>query len=579
MEKGQRAMDIVIGIDLGTSTTEAAVYRDGKPEMIVNLSGDVIIPSAVGVDNDGNWIVGDRARAQLLLSPENTAIEIKRKIGTGEAITIGGTSWTASELSSHILEYVRGYVSKYLGEDVKRAVISVPAYFNEIQRQETMAAGRKAGFEVERILNEPTAAALSYGLDHMEEESHVLVYDLGGGTFDVTLLEMFDGVLEVKASSGDNQLGGKDFDELICSWMVEEFRRKTGIDPQKDSYAMVRMKDEAEKCKRALSTQDSYHILLPALMKKQDSPLDLDLLLTAEQFEKMAVGLLERTHHPIDVVMSDAGISEQEIDRVILVGGATRMPMVAKEIERFIGIRPEKVVNPDYAVAQGAAIQAAMISGEIDPREGLIMTDVNPFSLGVRCSDGFTDDRMSIIIPRNVTIPVTRKETYVTAHDYQTKALIEVYQGESDIATSNHFLGRFEIDDIPAHKIGREGGERIVVSFTYDLNGMLQVEALVAKTGRKASIRIDMMNGDEDDPDARIDVSGWKKSSLASDWRMLLRRAERELKKLEIDEDEDAFDELEEKVYRLKRAILKEDKKGAQAAGAELERLLSESFH
>lgn len=567
-------MSRIIGIDLGTSTTEAAVYRNGRPEMIINYSNEIVTISAVGMDDQGNWVVGERARAQLLLSPENTAIEIKRKIGSGEKISVGGTTWTPSELSARILEYVRSYASKYLGEDIQRAVISVPAYFNEIQRQETMAAGRRAGLIVERILNEPTAAALSYGLDHMDEESHVLVYDLGGGTFDVTLLEMFDGVLEVKASSGDNQLGGKDFDEKICEWMIREFHRKTGVNPSKDPYAMVRIKDEAERCKKMLSTQDSVSILLPALAKKENTPLDLDLELTVSAFEKMTKELLERTHQPIDVVLQDGGISEKEIDRVILVGGATRMPMVTKEIEQYLGIRPEEVVDPDYAVAQGAAIQAAIISGEIDPSEGLLMTDVNPFSLGVRCFDGYTDDRMSVVIPRNATIPVTRKEVYATSFDYQTEALIQVYQGESDTASRNHFLGKFTIGGIPSRRIGRDGGERVEVSFSYDMNGMLKVEAVVSETGRKASIQIDMMNGEEDDPEERIDVSGWKRSTLAPKYRSLLRKAERELKKLEIDEEGEAFDEMEEIVYRLKRAILKEDAPKAEEAGNELGELL-----
>ena len=574
--EGRRKMSGIIGIDLGTSTTEAAIYRNGKAEMILNLSGEAVTPSAVGVDDNGNWIVGDRARAQLLLSPENTAIEVKRKIGSGEMIRIGGASWTPAELSAHILEYVRSYASKYLGEDIRRAVISVPAYFNDIQRQETMAAGRRAGLTVERILNEPTAAALRYGLDHMEEESHVLVFDLGGGTFDVTLLEMFDGVLEVKASSGDNQLGGKDFDECICTWMIREFRQKTGIDPAGDPYAMVRLKEEAEACKKALSTRDSYHILLPAFIKKGDTPLDLDLELSAAGFEQMTEELLKRTHHPIDVVLQDSDITEAQIDRVILVGGATRMPMVSKEIERYLGIRPEEAVDPDYAVAQGSAIQAAMISGEIDPREGLIMTDVNPFSLGVRCFDGISDDCMSVVIPRNVTIPVTRKETYYTSADYQTQALIRVYQGESDIASSNHFLGEFMIEGIPARRIGRMGGGGVPlsVSFSYDLNGMLQVEAVVTETGQKASIRIDMMHGEEDDPDARIDVSGWKNSPAAGPWRTLIRRAERELKKLEIDEEEETFDCIEGIVYRLKKAILMDDKTQAESIARELEDML-----
>lgn len=570
-------MSTVIGIDLGTSTTEAAVYRDGKPEMIFNLSGDVVTPSAVGMDEHGNWVVGERARAQLLLSPENTAIEIKRKIGTSEKIRIGGTVWTPVDLSARILEYVRSYASKFLQEDIRRAVISVPAYFNDIQRQETIAAGKKAGLSVERILNEPTAAALSYGLEHMEEESHILVFDLGGGTFDVTLLEMFDGVLEVKASSGDNQLGGKDFDQALCDWMVGEFREKHGINLAKDLYAMVRIRDEAERCKIALSEQSSYHVQLPALTKKDNIPLDLDLTVTAERFETLTKSLLERTRHPIEVVLQDADITPDEIDRVILAGGATRMPMVSREIERFLGIRPSAAVHPDFAVAEGAAIQAAIISGEINASEGLVMTDVNPFSLGVRCYDGYSFDKMSVVIPRNVTIPVTRTETYSTSFDYQSEALIEVYQGESDIASSNHFLGKFIIGGIPPKRVGREGGQPIAVSFSYDMNGTLQVEAVVGATGKKASIKIDMMNADGSDEGERMDVSDWNQSKLARPYRALIRRSERMLKKLALmgEDEKGQYDLLEDSVYYLKRAILQEDREACRDGEKGLEMMLT----
>lgn len=341
----------IIGIDLGTSTTEAAVIRDGKPVMIVNLDQEIITPSAVGIDNGGNWVIGEKARAQYLLSPDNTAIEVKRKIGTNEKIMLGKQSCTPVALSAKLLEYVRTYVSEYLEEEVTRAVISVPAYFDDIQRQATVRAGMEAGFQVERIINEPTAAALSYGLDHMEEESHILVYDLGGGTFDVTLLEMFDGVLEVKASNGDNRLGGKDFDEKLMDWLNGQFQKKYGVDLRKDMYACVRLKEEAERCKKALSTQESYHVLVPMIIEKAGQPLALDETVTAEQFEELVRELLERTHRPMEVVLADSGILPSEIDRVILVGGSTRMPVVEKDIRDFLNMEPSRAVDPDYAVA------------------------------------------------------------------------------------------------------------------------------------------------------------------------------------------------------------------------------------
>ncbi len=346
-------MSFTIGIDLGTSTTEAAIYRGGKKELIPNPDGAVITPSAVGLDESGNWVVGERARAQALLLPENTALEIKRKTGTDETVRLGKAQYSPVELQSRLLSYVRAYVSEYLGESVERAVISVPAYFNEQQRRETILAGERAGFTVERILNEPTAAALSYGLEHMEEESHVLVYDLGGGTFDVTLLEMFEGVLEVKASGGDNALGGKDFDEALIEHLVSSFQKKTGKNLRKDRRAMARIKDEAERCKIALSEYDSHRVLIPAICVLNGSPAELDETVTREQFEVLTHALLERTHEPIDTVLSDAGIFEDALDLVILVGGSTRMPMVARDILDYLGKEPVHAVHPDYAVGGG----------------------------------------------------------------------------------------------------------------------------------------------------------------------------------------------------------------------------------
>ncbi len=563
-------MSVVIGIDLGTSTTEAAVYRDGRPELIKNFLNEVITPSVVGIDDSGNWVIGERARAQYLLSPENTALEIKRKIGTGETISLGKRKYTPVELSAKILEYVRHYVSEALGEEVTRAVISVPAYFNDTQRTETMLAGRMAGFQVERILNEPTAAALSYGLSHMEEESHVLIYDLGGGTFDVTLLEMFDGVLEVKASSGDNQLGGKDFDQRLVDYLVEKVKKKSGIDLKGNLSAMVRIRDEAEKCKKVLSEADTYQVILPMLAERKGTPVGLEETITRTEFEKMTRDLLDRTHQPLDVVFGDSQISVDDVDHIILVGGSTRMPMVEKDIEDYLQKKPQKSLNPDFAVAEGAAIQGGIIFGNIDEEEGLIMTDVNPYTLGVRVFDGLTTDRMSVVIPRNVTIPTKREEIYSTSADYQTEANIEVYQGESDIATSNHFLGEFVIGGIPS---ARAGKETIRVQFAYDQNGILDVKAVIASTGKSASIQINMMDAaykgkhmggredfedyDEDYDKERIDVSHWKESPIAGRFRTVLRRAEKELKRME----DEVFwiGELEDAIYKLKAAIVRED--------------------
>lgn len=546
-------MDTIIGIDLGTSTTEAAVIRDGKPVMLINPDGEVIIPSAVGIDTDGNWVVGERARAQYLLSPDKTAIEVKRKIGTDEKISLGKQSYTPIALSAKLLEYVKTCASEYLNEEITRAVISVPAYFDDIQRQATVKAGMEAGFQVERIINEPTAAALSYGLEHMEEENHILVYDLGGGTFDVTLLEMFEGVLEVKASNGDNQLGGKDFDEKLMDYLNEQFRQKHGVNLRKNTYALVKLKEEAERCKKALSTQPSYHVLVPMIIEKEGEPLALDETVTAELFEELTSELIARTHRPIDVVLSDSGIMPSEIDKVILVGGSTRMPFVGKDIKSYLGIEPSLSVNPDFAVAEGAAIQAGIIEGTIRQEDSIIMTDVNPYTLGIRVMDMVTDDRMSVIIPRNVTIPVTRNEVYSTSFDYQTVAHIEVYQGESEIASSNHFLGDFMVRPIPAKKAGQE---KIGVEFSYNMNGMLDIKASILSTGVRAEIEINMMEQNES-TDGRIDVSKWKEADGAKQFRAVIRRAERILNSEELSQEPRLKKSLEDCLCELKEALIK----------------------
>ena len=543
-------MSVTIGIDLGTSTTEAAVYRNGKPEMILNFEGESVIPSAVGIDEGGNWIAGSRAKAQFLLAPERTAVEVKRKTSSGELISLGKGKYTPTELQERLLSYVRAYASEYLGEDVNRAVISVPAYFDHAQRTETIAAGENAGFAVDRIINEPTAAAMSYGLEHMEEDSHVLVYDLGGGTFDVTLLEMFSGVLEVKASAGDNQLGGKDFDERLMEELYRRFEKKHKINLRKDRMAVVRVKDAAEKCKIGLSTRESWQVLLPAVCVRNGEPLEMNEIITRDEFEAIAAPLLERTHAPLDTVLQDAGLTPDRIDHIILVGGSTRMPMVVRDIESYLEKAPVPAVDPEFAVSMGAAIQAAIISGDIDPMEGLVMTDVSAFSLGVRAGEGDGDyDHMSVVIPRNITIPAKRTETYYTAGDGQTVAQIEVYQGESRLASHNQFLGKFMIQGIPPRPRGRE---KIEVTFAYDLNGMLAVTARIVSTGKEAAIDIDMKK-----PDKKPDLSGWKDAEGAKEYRSLIRTAERLLKQMKDTLPPSALDKAEQQLDQLKEELLK----------------------
>lgn len=553
-------MDTVIGIDLGTSTTEAAVIKDGKPVMLLNFDKKEITPSVVGLDESGNVVVGEKAEGQLLTAPERTVKEVKRKIGSLSKISIGNREYSPVEISAMILNYVRNFASEALGEDVKRAVISVPAYFDEKKRQATIEAGKQAGFLVERILNEPTAAALSYGLEHLEEESNILVYDLGGGTFDVTLLEMFDGVLEVKASSGDNQLGGKDFDLALETHLLQCLEEQYGTGIELDAYAKARVHAEAQNCKKALSTQDNYSVVLPMLAKKEDVPVGLHVTITREQFEEMIQEMVERTHQPIEVVLDDAGLSPDDIDRIILVGGSTRVPLVQKDIEQFLGKKPEFAVNPDYAVAEGAAIQAGLISGEIDETESILMTDVNPFTLGVRSQNFERNDCMSVIIPRNVTIPVTKTKRFYTSVDYQTEVDIQIYQGESSYVGYNHLLGEFELSGIPEAIAGKEA---IDVTFMYNQNGMLQVTAVIASTKKDGSLSINML---EDNKDNKLDVSDWNKAPLASDYRGIIRRTEKWLK-----QNEDL--RVEELLYNLKRAILKSDEDVADTIEKQLKEL------
>ncbi|MCD8223226.1 MAG: Hsp70 family protein [Clostridiales bacterium] len=544
--------DKIIGIDLGTATTEAAFFADGEVRMIENPDGRVITPSAVGMDESGNLVVGERARAQYILAPERTAIEVKRKIGTEEKIQLGKTGYTPVELSSFLLKYVKRYTSEALGEEITRAVISVPAYFDDVQRRAVIEAGTMAGFSVERIINEPTAAALSYGIDHMEEESYLLVYDLGGGTFDVTLLELFEGVLEVKASAGDNQLGGKDFDECLVRLLRSRFEEQSDISLEGNLYAAARLKEAAEGCKIALSTRDESIVRIPMLAERNGIPFGLEETVTRAQFEDLISELLERTHQPILRALDDAGIRKEELAGVLLVGGSTRIPLVSRDIEQLIGMAPSSAIDPDFSVARGAAIQAGIISGAMEEENELVVTDVCPFTLGIQVWDGMTSDCMSVILPRNTTIPVTRKERYNTSNDYQTTAKISVYQGDSRMVSRNHFLGTFDIGGIPPRKAMRE---QIDVYFSYNANGILNVRAQLVSTGADAGITINVMENAEDEI---LDVSNWKEAAYASDYRSVIRRCERFLDKAKkkAGADHTMVDELEDLLYRLKKAII-----------------------
>lgn len=555
IKKEHEEMMMTIGIDLGTTTTEAAVYMENKVITIPDPEGKVVMPSVVGIDEAGKFIVGEPARARYLMAPERTAIETKRQVGIKKNICLAGQDYHVSLVLSKLLEKVKANAELFLDETVEDAVISVPAYFDERQRQVIVSAGEQAGFQVKRIINEPTAAAMCYGLEHIEEESKILIYDFGGGTFDVTLLEMCEGVLEVLASSGDNQLGGKDFDECLVKHFRDKFEKENHISLKDQPYALARLKDAAEQCKIALSTQDRFTVNLPMLAQKKDVPLAFSETVTRKQFEKMILPLVERTHEPIDVVLEDGNVSEDEIDLILFVGGSTRVPLLAKDVEQYLGQAPTMEIDPDYSVSLGAAVQAAIIDKKLKGPDSLVVTDVNPYSLGVRCTNGFEDDIMSVIIPRNVTIPVSREDEFYTSADYVSEVWIEIYQGESRCVHDNHRLGRLRLSGIPSKRMGEEP---ILVSFSYNLNGMLKVNAKVKSTGKEAQMELMMT----DENLGRMDVTNWKESPISTKYRSVIRRAERK---------NHPSEELSEMIYELKCAIINEDMVLADRMKAEIE--------
>lgn len=544
-------MKRVIGIDLGTSTSEVAVLVDGMPFVIPNERGKGITPSVIG-KKEGRFVIGEEAEERQLLYPQDTVTEVKRKMGSGERIRLSNQYYTPEELSAKLLVHLKACAENYLKEPIDSAVITVPAYFNNDQRKATLEAGKLAGLSVERILNEPTAAALCYGIEHITEESRILVYDFGGGTFDVTLLEMFDGVLEVKASSGNNELGGKEFDQRLIDYLLRVGKEKYHVDLSGDIYAMVKLREAAIKCKTALSGQESYEILLPMLALADGAPVTVQETITVDMFEEMIADLVELTRKPIETVLADSGYTGADVDLILLTGGTTRIPYIGRYVESLLGKKPEPLLDPDLAVAMGAAVQASIMSGEIDAQEGIMITDVAPYALGVRVLiDMFGmpfDNYLDILVPRNTTIPVTRTKRYSTAADNQRYAQIEVYQGEKEFATDNILLGKFSVGKFPPAKAGKE---KIDVGFSYDINGILIVTATVVSTGEEASVSIDMKEPRERE---ELDISRWDKSPMAKKFRSTIRKAERWL----AGQKDDTLDsiEIEEILDALKEAII-----------------------
>jgi len=481
-------MSKVIGIDLGTTNSVVSVLEGGEAKVIQNPEGNRTTPSVVSFKN-GEKQVGEVAKRQAITNP-NTIMSVKRHMGTDYKEKVEDKEYTPQEISAMILQNLKETAESYLGEKVSKAVVTVPAYFNDSERQATKDAGRIAGLEVERIINEPTAAALAYGLDNKESEEKVLVFDLGGGTFDVSILELGDGVFEVLSTAGDNRLGGDDFDDIIIDFLVETFQKENGIDLSKDKMAMQRLKDAAEKAKKDLSGVSSTQISLPFISAGEAGPLHLETSLTRAKFEELTHKLVERTMGPTRQAIKDAGIDRNEIDEVILVGGSTRIPAVQDAIKKEVGKDPNKSVNPDEVVAMGAAIQGGVLSGDV---QDVVLLDVTPLSLGIETMGGVS----TVLIERNTTIPTSKSQVFSTASDNQPAVDIHVLQGERPMAQDNKTLGRFQLTDIPP---APRGVPQIEVTFDIDKNGIVNVAAKDQGTGKEQKITIESSSNlsDED---------------------------------------------------------------------------------